>query len=82
MKIITRSELEEIENLALYAKRFDTEELYDSPEGIEAENALFDAVRPLLDNEIYERLEDYCLKATLTERIDAAVEVVVGQIER
>jgi hypothetical protein len=76
----TKSEIENVENLALYAKRFDTEELWDSPEGVEAENELFDAVRPLLGSDAWERLEDYCLKATLSERIDAAVGFVRGEV--
>lgn len=80
MKSTTRSQIEQIENLALYVKRFDTEELWDSEASIEAENALYDAVRAALDAELFEAYENYCLKATLSERAQAAIDVVRGQV--
>ena len=51
---------------------------WGTPRQIRAENAFFDFVKEQLDDEVWERLEGYCLKATTDEMIDEALRLVGG----
>lgn len=68
---------EQFEALASAARPINDDD-WGSDRQINAENAWFDAVCLDLDSARIVELEDYALKATTTERIDKARELLFG----
>lgn len=66
--------MDNIQKLAQDARPINDDDL-GSKRQVDAEIAFFEKVQSVVSTESFEKLEDYCLKATTDEMIDEALKI-------